>query len=108
MSSIQVQSLNFGSVKFRKMRNLHIPIAKRLTLIAGHNGIGKSTILGLIANNSGITSSQTHKSYFGKAFQANLFEIAYIDFEREYKQLRENSLPLPEPTVSYLINGKTT
>lgn len=108
MPSIKVKCLEFGDVRFRKMRNLVVPIADRITIIAGHNGIGKSTILGLIANNSGLSSSQAYKSYFGKAFQANLFEIAYIDFETEYLQLRDEGKPLPEPQVQYLVNGTTT
>jgi len=49
-TKVQVKSLMFGSPPFRKLGNINIEFADRLTLIAGHNGIGKSTILGLIAN----------------------------------------------------------
>jgi predicted ATPase len=47
-----------------------IKFADRLTLIAGHNGIGKSTIQGLVANTFGV-SKRGAKCYFGELFYAN-------------------------------------
>lgn len=36
--------------KFRQFEDKEIPIAKRLTVIAGHNATGKSTLLAILAN----------------------------------------------------------
>lgn len=56
---------------------MKIDIAPRLTAISGHNGIGKSTILGIIANASGYRGEP--KSYFGKSFQSEFQELFHLD-----------------------------
>lgn len=103
MPSIKVTSISFDQPPFRKLGNIHIDFAERLTVIAGHNGIGKSTIMALVANSSGLTRD-ARKTLFGKNFQANLFHIVYIDYESEYLAKKEAGNELPEPKVSYLIN----
>ena len=75
---VKVKSLKFGAPPFRKLGNFQIDFADRLTVIAGHNGIGKSTILGLIANTFGLTDKGGPKSYFGEAFYANIERIVYL------------------------------
>ncbi|GAA0416816.1 hypothetical protein GCM10008934_04800 [Virgibacillus salarius] len=45
--------------KFRKFKDVTFNISPRLTLISGANGIGKSTLLGIIANGSGTKSFRT-------------------------------------------------
>jgi predicted ATPase len=67
---IKVCSLEFGTPPYRKLGKLMIKFADRLTLIAGHNGIGKSTIQGLVANTFGV-SKRGAKCYFGELFYAN-------------------------------------
>ena len=56
----------FEPNSWRKLSGLEIPIFPRLTVIAGHNGIGKSSILGFIANASGLLAEDIdgRKSYF--------------------------------------------
>src|SRR5690554_1766910 len=68
-------------IRFRKLRNISINIANRVTVLAGHNGIGKSTILGLIANGSEL---KAHKSYFDKLFQSQFQEIFHLDLKSDY------------------------
>lgn len=60
----------FEPNSWRKLSGLEIPIFPRLTVIAGHNGIGKSSILGFIANASGLLAEDIdgRKSYFGTEF----------------------------------------
>ena len=77
-TKIKVKSLTFGKPPFRKLGNFDIQFADRLTLIAGHNGIGKSTILGLVANTFGLTEKVGPKSYFGELFYANIERIVYL------------------------------
>jgi len=67
--------------KFRKLNDITIDIAKRITIIAGHNGVGKSTILGLIANGSELRG---HKSYFDKIFQSKFNEIFRLDKDKDF------------------------
>lgn len=73
----KLKSIEFNSNKFRKINNMKINIAPRLTAISGHNGIGKSTILGIIANASGYSGDP--KSYFGKSFQSEFRELFHLD-----------------------------
>lgn len=75
---IQVNAITFGEHPFRKLKNLRIDIAERLTVIAGHNGIGKSTILGLLTNTFGLTDKENYKSYFGDNFYCSIEKIVYL------------------------------
>lgn len=102
--TIKVKEIYFGSKKFRKLRNMAIPIAERITIIAGHNGIGKSTILAILAHPSGLTKSK-YKSFFDRTYQANFNEIIHIDFVGDYKSKLGPPKELSEPTVTYEINS---
>ncbi len=75
---VKVKSLTFGKPPFRKLGSFDIQFADRLTLIAGHNGIGKSTILGLVANTFGITERSGPKTYLGDPFYANIEQIVFL------------------------------
>ena len=99
--SIKVRSLEFGTPPFRKLGNLTIEFADRLTLIAGHNGIGKSTIQGLVANTFGVPKGGP-KSYFGEPFSANIERIVYLALE-EVVIAQEN--PAAAPTVVAEVGG---
>ncbi|WP_019540491.1 hypothetical protein [Proteiniphilum acetatigenes] len=80
---MKIKKITFGETPFRMFRNLGIEIAERITVIAGHNGIGKSTLLGLIANGSELKKS-SGTTLFQKAFQAQLHELFYLDREKDY------------------------
>ena len=82
---IKLHSLKFGNNKFRKLRNFEIFFSDRITVIGGLNGIGKSTILGLIANGSGIRAA-TYKSYFDSVFQSNFQELFHLDEVDDYQE----------------------
>ena len=100
---IKVRSLEFGTPPFRKLGNLRIEFADRLTLIAGHNGIGKSTIQGLVANTFGV-SKGIPKSYFGEPFYANIERIVYLALE-EVTAVQQD--PAAAPTVVADFGGIT-
>lgn len=100
---ITLRSIEFGSPPFRKLANLEIQFAERITLIAGHNGIGKSTIQGLVANTFGIPK-EGMKSYFGEAFSANIERIVYLALG-EVASAQKN--PSSVPTVVANVNGIT-
>jgi predicted ATPase len=83
------------------LKKIEIKFSDRITLIAGHNGIGKSTILGLVANGSGLTD-KNFSSYTGRTFQGNLNEIIHIDYETE---LANNENP-PRPILRYIFDSE--
>lgn len=105
MPNIYLKSINFDNIAFRKLKNIHIEFAKRVTLIAGHNGIGKSTILALVSNGSGYSSS-TPRSYFNRGFQGNLNDIIHLDYNKEFIELRDEGSYLPSPVLEYQIDNQ--
>lgn len=70
-------------------------------MIAGHNGIGKSTILGLLANGSGMPAVAA-RSYFDRAYQGNLNEIVHLDYETPNATGRVH----PNPRIVYDLFGE--
>lgn len=114
--SITLKKIVFPQEKFRKLKNLTIPISNRITIIAGHNGIGKSTILALAAHPSGLTgrtvkghslsyNKKTNISYFEKTYQANFNEIIHLDYKNDYEE-KKISKSLSEPKLYYIINNE--
>lgn len=81
LNTIKIKSIEFGRPPFRKLGELRIEFADRLTIIAGHNGIGKSTILGLLTNTFGLTDEAGPRSYFGDLFYHNIEKIVYLALE---------------------------
>lgn len=57
---------------FRQFKDCEIIIGKKLTAVAGNNGTGKSTILGLLANSSQLPRKKT---YIGKPFRGEFSEL---------------------------------
>lgn len=105
MSTFKLKTLHIGIPPFRKLKNITLEFADRVTLIAGHNGIGKSTILALIANGSGLTDT-IFKTYSAKTFQGNLNEIIYLDYDTEFK-VKKDENKLPRPLLGYSLDGHT-
>ncbi|EPP3428868.1 AAA family ATPase [Acinetobacter nosocomialis] len=100
MKSIKINSIKFDKIGFRKLANLDIKISPRITIIAGHNGIGKSSILGLLANGS---SDKKHVSYFEKSFRAEFNEIFHLDPDHDVKPVNERGYLY----IDYLIETET-
>ena len=100
--SIAVRAIEFGTPPFRKLGNFRIDFADRFTLLAGHNGIGKSTILGLVSNTFGLTDKDGPRSYFGDHFYANIEKIVYLGIDEVDRA--QNGLSAP-PTVSATVGG---
>jgi len=101
LKSIKVNKVKFDELGFRKLSNLEIPISPRLTVIAGHNGIGKSSILGLIANCSALTGYQ---SYFDKTFRSEFNELFYLDTDKELKPLKERGYIFIDYAITHSDN----
>lgn len=96
---ILVRSIEFNQPPFRKLSALKIDFAERITLIAGHNGIGKSTILGLLANTFGLTKKEP-RTYFGESFYTNIEKIVYLALEEAaYAKANPTSAPVVVSTV---------
>lgn len=57
---------------FRNFRNIQFSLGKRITLISGQNGSGKSNLLSLIASASGLSQ----KSELGSNFQPEFYDFS--------------------------------
>lgn len=63
MKVIDFKLTTFKAVKWRNLNNIEFPIGKKLTLISGHNGVGKSTLLALLASTSGLRQSNLNSNF---------------------------------------------
>lgn len=80
---MKLKQVRFNEKRFRKLSSLTLDIGNRLTAIGGLNGIGKTTILGLIANCSGIRDAR-YRSYFDKTYQAQFQELFHLSIDNDY------------------------
>lgn len=69
---------------FRNFRDVSIPLGKKITVVSGVNGVGKSNILSLIASGSGINK----KSSLGSNFQPEFSDFFNIDETEKYQDYR--------------------
>lgn len=65
---------------FRNFKNVEILLGKKITLISGQNGVGKSNILSLIASGSGLNQ----KAALGSNFQPEFNEFFNIDTSEDF------------------------
>ena len=89
---VKLKLVSFGSLPFRRLGSLEIRISPRVTLIAGRNGVGKSTILALIAGSSGITKGVKHRTYFGSLPNPSAEDILKLSYARDFV-LEETNKP---------------
>ncbi len=65
--------------QFRAMKELHIPLGRKITVIAGQNATCKSTLLGMIGQPFGLKNERT---IFGKLFSTKFSDI--FKFSEKY------------------------
>lgn len=66
---------------FRRFKNVLIELGTDITVVSGQNGVGKSSLLSLIASASGISRS----SILGTNFQPEFKDFFYIDEKEKYE-----------------------
>ena len=69
---------------FRNFRDVIIPLGKKITIVSGVNGVGKSNILSLIASGSGINK----KSSLDSNFQPEFLDFFNIDQSEKYQDYK--------------------
>lgn len=75
---MRVVKLNLGD--FRMFNDTEVYIGKRVTAIAGNNGTGKSTVLGILANSSQLRKKKT---LLGKPYRGEFSELFSGDKEHD-------------------------
>lgn len=88
---------------FRLFNNAEVYIGKKITAIAGNNGTGKSTILGLLANSSAL---KNRRSLLDKPYRGEFSELFSADKEHDPagKKVR---LEYEERGVNRLVEFRT-
>ena len=100
---LKLDSIEFRTPPFRKLGDIKVPISGRITLIAGRNGVGKSTILALIAGTSGLARKGV-KTYLGIEPRVNAEEILRLSFAREYVKKESER---PYMLLNYTLGDKS-
>lgn len=73
---------------FRKFHNINFTFGQRITVISGENGIGKSSLLSLIASTTGTNSRDQPRRLNGIAFRPEFLDLFKISEKEEYKTYR--------------------
>ncbi|RVU54869.1 AAA family ATPase [Anaerosphaera multitolerans] len=85
MNVIDIKLSHLHINKWRNLNDLDIKIGERITLISGHNGIGKSNILALLASTSGSSKKGLNLK---SNLQPEIYDFFYIDpdeMDKDYK-----------------------
>ncbi|MFI3236629.1 MAG: AAA family ATPase [Lachnospiraceae bacterium] len=69
---------------FRNFRDVSFDLGKRLTVISGQNGVGKSNLLSLIASGSGLNK----KSALGSNFQPEFYDFFNVDQDENFENYK--------------------
>ena len=70
--------------KFRSFNEVKIPLGRKMTVISGVNGVGKSNIISLISSGSGVS----RKSDLGSNFQPEFSDFFIIDVNENYQDYK--------------------
>ena len=70
--------------KFRSFNEVKIPLGRKMTVISGVNGVGKSNIISLISSSSGVSK----KSALGSNFQPEFSDFFHIDANENYQSYK--------------------
>lgn len=69
---------------FRKFQNIKMPIGRKVTVISGINGIGKSSLLSLISSSTGTSDKRISDSKFQPEF-SDYFKVDKNEHYDQYK-----------------------
>lgn len=90
---------------FRLFKNQTITLGKYITVLAGRNSTGKSTILGLLGNSSEIKKNQG-TTYNGKQFRAEFSEIFKGSNAFDISQSNRVEIILADENGNYIDHRK--
>lgn len=80
----EIRPSHFQIESFRNFHNVSFDLGRKITVISGQNGVGKSTILSLIASGSGLNK----KSTLGSNFQPEFYDFFNIDKNEDFENYK--------------------
>ena len=72
--------INVDVKNFRCFHDVQFDVGRKITVISGQNGVGKSNLVSLIASGSGLN----RKANFGSNFQPEFYSFFNIDIAENY------------------------
>lgn len=80
----RIRPTHLNIEKFRNFKEVSFDLGKKITVISGQNGVGKSNLLSLIASGSGLNK----KAMLGSNFQPEFYDFFNIDRNEEFDQYK--------------------
>lgn len=90
---------------FRKFQDIKMPIGKKITVISGINGIGKSSLLSLISSSTGTTDKRLSGSKFQPEF-SDYFQVDKNEPYDKYKLYVEFDAEVNNDKSHYLLTKR--
>ena len=75
---------HFSVEYFRNFKEVSFELGRKITVISGQNGVGKSNLLSLIASGSGLNK----KSVLGSNFQPEFYEFFNVDEDEDFESYK--------------------
>lgn len=84
VSNKRIRPYRFNVEYFRNFKEISFELGRKITVISGQNGVGKSNLLSLIASGSGLNK----KSLLGSNFQPEFYDFFNVDKDEDLKNYK--------------------
>lgn len=83
-SKKKIRPYHFNIEYFRNFKEVSFELGRKITVISGQNGVGKSNLLSLIASGSGLNK----KSVLGSNFQPEFYDFFNVDKDEDFENYK--------------------
>ena len=83
-SNKRIRPYQFNIEYFRNFKEVSFELGRKITVISGQNGVGKSNLLSLIASGSGVNK----KSVLGSNFQPEFYDFFNVDKDEDFENYK--------------------
>lgn len=83
-SNKRIRPYHFNIEYFRNFKEVSFELGRKMTVISGQNGVGKSNLLSLIASGSGLNK----KSVLGSNFQPEFYDFFNVDKDEDFENYK--------------------
>lgn len=84
ISNKRIRPYHFNIEYFRNFKEVSFELGRKITVISGQNGVGKSNLLSLIASGSGLNK----KSVLGSNFQPEFYDFFNVDKDEDFENYK--------------------
>ena len=80
----RIRPYHFYIENFRNFKDVSFDLGRKITVLSGQNGVGKSNLLSLIASGSGLNK----KSVLGSNFQPEFYDFFNVDKDEDFENYK--------------------